>query len=54
MEEGKRSQLHGWTMRDIVSKITASYGKGVGTKAKKYILSYVPSYDPTQKENKDV
>jgi|TARA_R110000787_G_scaffold285470_1_gene401333 hypothetical protein len=54
MEEGKRSQLHGWDMRDIVSKITASYGKGVGTKAKKYILSYVPSYDPTQKENKDV
>ena len=54
MEEGKRSRLHGWTMRDIVSKITASSGKEAGTKAKKYILSCVPGYNPTQKENKDV
>jgi len=38
MEEGKRSRLHGWTMRDIVSKITASFGKDAGTKAREYII----------------
>jgi len=30
MEEGKKSRLHGWTMRDIVSKITASFGEEAG------------------------
>ena len=53
MEEGKRSRLHGWTMRDIVSKITASSGKKAGTKAKKYITELC-GYGPTPKENKDV
>ena len=48
MEEGKRSRLHGWTMRNIVNKITTASGKEAGTKAGKYIT------DPTLKENKDV
>ena len=38
MEEGKQSQLHGWTRLGIVSKIIASFGKEAGTKAKKYII----------------
>jgi len=45
MEEGKRSRLHGWTMRDIVSKITASFGKDAGTKAEEYIIK-LAGYHP--------
>jgi hypothetical protein len=45
MEEGKRSRLHGWTMRDIVSKITASFGEDAGTKAEEYIIK-LAGYHP--------
>ena len=53
MEEGKKSQVHGWTMRGIVSKITASFGEEAGTKAEKYIIKLC-GYGPTSKETKDV
>ena len=53
MEEGKKSKLHGWTMRDIVSKIKASFGEDAGTKAEKYIIKLC-GYGPTPKETKDV
>ena len=53
MEEGKKSRLHGWTMRDIVSKITASFGEEAGGKAKEYIIKLC-GYGPTPKETKDV
>jgi hypothetical protein len=53
MEEGKKSRLHGWTMRGIVSKITASFGEEAGGKAKEYIIKLC-GYGPTSKETKDV
>ena len=53
MEEGKQSRVHGWTMRGIVSKITASFGEEAGTKAKEYIIKLC-GYDSTSKETKDV
>jgi hypothetical protein len=53
MEEGKKSRLHGWTMRDIVSKITASFGEEAGGKAEEYIIKLC-GYGPTPKETKDV
>ena len=53
MEEGKQSRVRGWTMRGIVSKITASFGEEAGTKAKKYIIKLC-GYGPTPKETKDV
>ena len=53
MEEGKKSRLHGWTMRGIGSKITASFGEEAGGKAKEYIIKLC-GYGPTPKETKDV
>ena len=53
MEEGKQSRLHGWTMRGIVSKITASFGEEAGGKAEEYIIKLC-GYGPTPKETKDV
>ena len=53
MEEGKKSRLHGWTMRDIVSKIEASFGEEAGGKAEEYIIKLC-GYGPTSKETKDV
>ena len=53
MEEGKKSRLHGWTMRDIVSKIKASFGEEAGGKAEEYIIKLC-GYGPTPKETKDV
>ena len=53
MEEGKKSKLHGWTMRGIVSKITASFGEEAGGKAEEYIIKLC-GYGPTPKETKDV
>ena len=60
MEEGKQSRVHGWTMRDIVSKITASFGEEAGAKAEEYIIKlagYHPirgRYISKSKETKDV
>ena len=53
MEEGKQSRVHGWTVRNIVNKITASFGEEAGIKAKKYIIKLC-GYGPTSKETKDV
>ena len=53
MEEGKKSRLHGWTMRGIVSKITDSFGEEAGGKAEEYIIKLC-GYGPTPKETKDV
>ena len=53
MEEGKKSRLHGWTMRDIVSKITASFGEEAGGKAEEYIIKLC-GYGPTPTETKEV
>ena len=53
MEEGKKFRLHGWTMRGIVSKITASFGEEAGGKAEEYIIKLC-GYGPTPKETKDV
>ena len=53
MEEGKKSRLHGGTMRGIVSKITASFGEEAGGKAEEYIIKLC-GYGPTPKETKDV
>ena len=53
LADGKRSRVHGWTMRSIVDKITASFGEEAGIKAKKYIIKLC-GYDPTSKETKDV
>jgi len=53
MADGKRSQVHGWTMRNIVNKITASFGEEAGIKAEKYIIKLC-GYGPTSKETKDV
>jgi len=53
MADGKRSQVHGWTMRGIVNKITAAFREEAGIKAKKYIIKLC-GYGPTSKETKDV
>lgn len=53
MADGKRSRVHGWTMRNIVDKITASFGEETGIKAKNYIIKLC-GYGPTSKETKDV
>ena len=53
LADGKRSRVHGWTMRSIVNKITASFGEEAGTKAKKYVIKLC-GYGPTSKETKDV
>tara|TARA_R110000744_G_scaffold11441_3_gene34653 strand:+ start:253 stop:453 length:201 start_codon:yes stop_codon:yes gene_type:complete len=53
MADGKRSRIHGWTMRNIVAKITASFGEEARIKAKKYIIKLC-GYGPTSKETKDV
>jgi hypothetical protein len=53
MADEKHSRVHGWTVRNIVNKITASFGEEAGIKAEKYIIKLC-GYGPTSKETKDV
>ena len=53
LADATRSRVHGWTMRSIVDKITASFGEEAGIKAKKYIIKLC-GYGPTSKETRDV